>query len=67
MSGEQGRPRKPAWGKILAGAVVVGALAAALRDPSRLNYWILGAVILAFAALTWFASRWVARQSLVQG
>jgi len=47
---------------VLAASVFGHQIAAALQDPSRLNYGVIGAVIAAFAALTLFVSRWIARQ-----
>jgi len=52
---------------VLATSVFAYQIAAALRDLSRLNYWILGAVIVVFIAVTWIASRWVTRESVAQG
>jgi uncharacterized membrane protein YdjX (TVP38/TMEM64 family) len=48
---------------VLATSVFGGQLAAALEDPSTLNWWIVGGVIVAMAALTWYVKRWFARQN----
>ena len=36
-------------------------LAAALDDPSRINWWVVGAIVLVFVALTIGARRWLQR------
>lgn len=45
---------------VLATSVFGVQLTAALEDPSTINWWIIGAVVLAFVAMTWFVKRWVA-------
>jgi uncharacterized membrane protein YdjX (TVP38/TMEM64 family) len=45
----------------LATTVFARELEAALEDPSRINYWVVAAVILVFALLIVFARRWLAR------
>jgi phospholipase D1/2 len=45
----------------LATTVFARELEAALEDPSRINYWVVGAVILVFVLLIVFARRWLAR------
>jgi uncharacterized membrane protein YdjX (TVP38/TMEM64 family) len=47
---------------VLATTVFGKHIAAALEDPSRINYWVLGAIVLVFIALTWSAGRWFAKQ-----
>lgn len=37
-------------------------ITAALEDPSTINWWIVGAVVAAMAAFTWWVRRWLARQ-----
>jgi uncharacterized membrane protein YdjX (TVP38/TMEM64 family) len=39
-----------------------GQIAAALEDPSTINWWIVVGVAVAFVALTYFVRRWFARQ-----
>jgi len=48
---------------VLATSVFGGQLAAALEDPSTINWWIVGGVILAMVALTWYVKRWFASQN----
>ena len=48
---------------VLATSVFGGQLTAALEDPSTINWWIVGAVILAMVALTWYVRRWFASQN----
>jgi hypothetical protein len=36
--------------------------ATALEDPSKINCWIVGGVILLFIALTAFVRRWFSKQ-----
>ncbi len=48
---------------VLATSVFGGQLAAALEDPSTINWWIVAAVIAAMIALTWYVKRWFASQS----
>jgi phospholipase D1/2 len=43
---------------VLAMSVFGFQLSTALEDPSRINWWIVGAVVLAFAAMIWFVKRW---------
>jgi uncharacterized membrane protein YdjX (TVP38/TMEM64 family) len=45
----------------LATTVFARELEAALEDPSRINYWVVAAVILVFVLLIVFARRWLAR------
>jgi phospholipase D1/2 len=42
---------------VLAMSVFGHQIAAALQDPSTINWWIVGGVILAFAAMFWFLKR----------
>ena len=48
---------------VLATSVFGAQLAAALEDPSKINWWIVAAVVAAMIALTWYVKRWFARQS----
>jgi uncharacterized membrane protein YdjX (TVP38/TMEM64 family) len=45
----------------LATTVFARELEAALEDPSRINYWVVAAVIIVFVLLIVFARRWLAR------
>jgi uncharacterized membrane protein YdjX (TVP38/TMEM64 family) len=47
---------------VLATSVFGGQLTAALEDPSTINWWIVGGVIVAMVALTWYVKRWFASQ-----
>jgi uncharacterized membrane protein YdjX (TVP38/TMEM64 family) len=47
---------------VLATSVFGAQLAAALEDPSKINWWIVAAVVAAMIALTWYVKRWFARQ-----
>lgn len=47
---------------VLATSVFGGQLTAALEDPSTINWWIVGAVVAAMVALTWYVKRWFAGQ-----
>ena len=48
---------------VLATTVFGDQIATALEDPSRINWWIVGALIVASIALIWYVRRWFARQS----
>ncbi|HEX2198660.1 MAG TPA: TVP38/TMEM64 family protein [Burkholderiales bacterium] len=48
---------------VLATSVFGGQLTAALEDPSTINWWIVGGVVLAMVALTWYVKRWFSAQS----
>jgi uncharacterized membrane protein YdjX (TVP38/TMEM64 family) len=48
---------------VLATSVFGGQLTAALEDPSTINWWIVGGVIAAMVALTWYVKRWFASQN----
>lgn len=48
---------------VLATSVFGAQLAAALEDPSTINWWIVGAVVLAMLALIWYVKRWFASQN----
>lgn len=48
---------------VLAETVFGYQIAAALQDPSTINYWLVGAVVLVFVALIYFVRRWFARQT----
>ena len=37
-------------------------IATALEDFSKINYWVVGAVVVVFAALTYFVRRWFSKQ-----
>ncbi len=45
----------------LATTVFARELEAALEDPSRINYWVVAAVILVLVLLVVFARRWLIR------
>ena len=45
---------------VLATSVFGHQLSAALEDPSTINWWIVGGVVLALAALTYAVHRWIA-------
>ena len=47
---------------LLATTVFGVQMMAALEDASKINWWIVGAVVLAFVAMTWFVKRWLARK-----
>ena len=42
---------------VLATSVFGHQLTAALEDPSKINWWIVAAVVVAFAALIWYFKR----------
>ena len=44
---------------VLATSVFGHQITAALDDPASINWWIVGAVILAFAGVIWAAKRWL--------
>ena len=48
---------------VLATSVFGGQLTAALEDPSTINWWIVGGLVAAMVALTWYVKRWFAGQS----
>jgi phospholipase D1/2 len=48
---------------VLATTVFGNEIAAALEDPSRINYWLVGAVVAAMVVLTWLVRRWFKSQS----
>lgn len=48
---------------VLATSVFGAQLASALEDPSTINWWIVGAVVVAMLALTWYVKRWFASQN----
>ena len=48
---------------VLATTVFGRELERALKDPSTINYWILGAVVLVFVLITVFVGRWFAKSS----
>ena len=43
---------------VLAMSVFGFQISTALEDPSKINWWIVGAVIAVFIAMTWFVKRW---------
>ena len=47
---------------VLATSIFGTQITAALEDFSTINWWIVGAVIVAFAAFTYFVRRWFAQQ-----
>lgn len=44
---------------VLAMTVFGSQVTAALEDPSRINWWIVGAVVLVFVAMTYGVKRWL--------
>jgi hypothetical protein len=48
---------------MLAATVFGDQLETALRDPASINYWVVGGVLIVFAALTLAVRKWLARQS----
>lgn len=46
---------------VLATSVFGGEITRALEDPSTINWWLIGAVLAAFALLTVFVRRWFTR------
>jgi uncharacterized membrane protein YdjX (TVP38/TMEM64 family) len=47
---------------VLATSVFGAQISAALEDLSTVNWWIVGAVVVAFAAFTYLVRRWFAKQ-----
>jgi uncharacterized membrane protein YdjX (TVP38/TMEM64 family) len=48
---------------MLVATVFGDQLESALRDPARINYWVVGGVLVFFVVLTVAVRRWLARQS----
>lgn len=48
---------------VLATTVFGNQIAAALEDASKINYWIVGAVVVLFVAMTWAVKRWFYRMA----
>ena len=48
---------------VLATAFFGGEVATALEDPSKVNYWLIGAVVLLFGAVTFVVGRRLAKTS----
>jgi phospholipase D1/2 len=48
---------------VLATTVFGNQIAAALEDVSKINYWIVGAVVVLFIAMTWAVKRWFYRMA----
>ena len=46
---------------VLATSVFGGEITRALEDPSTINWWLIGAVLAAFAGLTLFVRRWFSK------
>jgi hypothetical protein len=46
---------------MLAATVLSEQLAAALEDPSRVNFWIIGVAILVIVAVVFFGQRYMRR------
>jgi phospholipase D1/2 len=44
---------------VLAISVFGDQITTALEDPSRINWWLVGGVVLAFAVLTYLVQRWL--------
>jgi phospholipase D1/2 len=47
---------------VLATSVFGVQITAALEDPSTINWWIVGGVVLAFVVFTYFVRRWFSKQ-----
>jgi uncharacterized membrane protein YdjX (TVP38/TMEM64 family) len=47
---------------VLATSVFGGQLAAALEDPSQINWWIVGGVLFAFVVFTYLVRRWFSKE-----
>jgi uncharacterized membrane protein YdjX (TVP38/TMEM64 family) len=47
---------------VLATSVFGDQIATALEDPTKINWWIVAGVVLAFAVFTYFVRRWFASQ-----
>ena len=47
---------------VLATTVFGRQIAAALEDPSQINYWILGGVLVVFGVITYGVGRWLTKQ-----
>jgi phospholipase D1/2 len=47
---------------VLATSVFGGQIAAALEDPSQINWWILAGVVLAFVVFTYLVRRWFSKE-----
>jgi phospholipase D1/2 len=47
---------------VLATTVFGDQMATALEDPSKINYWLVGGVLIAFAVITYFVRRWFQQQ-----
>jgi phospholipase D1/2 len=47
---------------VLATSVFGDQIATALEDPSKINWWVVAGAVLAFAALTYFLSRWFSKR-----
>jgi uncharacterized membrane protein YdjX (TVP38/TMEM64 family) len=47
---------------VLATSVFGGQIAAALEDPSQINWWIVGGVLLAFVVFTYLVRRWFSKE-----
>jgi uncharacterized membrane protein YdjX (TVP38/TMEM64 family) len=48
---------------VLGNSVFGSQVATALEDMSRVNYWVIAAIVVVLAAITIAASRWVAKAS----
>ena len=48
---------------VLATTVFGNQIAAVLEDASKINYWIIGAVVVLFIAMTWAVKRWFYRMA----
>ncbi len=48
---------------VLATTVFGKQIGNAFEDPSTINYWVIGATIVVFAALTYGIGRWLTRKS----
>jgi phospholipase D1/2 len=51
---------------MIAATVLADQVAAALEDPTRVNFWVVAAAVLALAAIAYFGQRYVRRHSAVE-
>lgn len=47
---------------VLTTTVFGDQIASAFEDASKINYWMIGGAVAAFAVMTWFVRRWFKRQ-----
>jgi phospholipase D1/2 len=51
---------------MIAATVLADQVAAALEDPTRVNFWVVAAAVLGFVTVVFFAQRYVRRHSAVE-